>query len=115
VSWRLDPEAIATDAFTMTWAGLKAYTNPPWRRVLSQVHQQKADLILVAPVYYGKHMQKWYPTVLEMCRYFPLLIPQGRNLIQPTHPQSMPEVVPQLAVWSISGDDTKTSNFWRKL
>ena len=115
VSWRPDPEAIATDAFTMTWTGLKAYANPPWSlvgRVLSQVHQQKADLILVAPVWKA---QTWYPTVLEMCRDFPLLIPQGRNLIQPTLPQSMPEVVPQLAVWSISGDDTKTSNFRRKL
>ena len=39
VSWRPDPEAIATDAFTVTWTGLKAYANPPWSlvgRVLSQ-------------------------------------------------------------------------------
>ena len=94
VSWRPDPEAIATDAFTVTWTGLKAYANPPWSlvgRVLSQARQQGADLILVTPVW---KTQPWYPTVLEMCKDFPLLIPQGRNLIQPTHPQSMPDVVP---------------------
>ena len=71
-----------------------------------------ADLILVAPVW---KTQPWYPTVLEMCKDFPLLIPQGRNLIQPTHPQAMPDVVPQLAVWNISGDNTKSNNFRRKL
>ena len=40
VSWRPDPEAMATDAFTIAWTGLKAYANPPWSlvgRVLAQV------------------------------------------------------------------------------
>ena len=66
----------------------------------------------MAPVW---KTQPWYPTVLEMCKDFPLLIPQGRNLIKPTHPQSMLDVVPQLAVWNISGDNTKSNNFQRKL
>ena len=67
VSWRPDPEALlATDAFTVTWTGLKAYANPPWSlvgRVLSQARQQRADLILVAPVW---KTQPWYPNVQRL-------------------------------------------------
>ena len=38
VSWRPDPEAMATDAFTLTWTNMKAYANPPW----SSVHGSSA-------------------------------------------------------------------------
>ena len=67
VSWRPDPEVLATDAFTVHWVDLKAYANPPWSlvgRVLAQVSQQKADLILVSPVWKS---QPWYPKLLGMC------------------------------------------------
>ena len=33
----------------------------------------------------------------------------------PTYLQAMPDVIPQLAVWSISGNVTKSNNFRRKL
>ena len=29
VSWRPDPEVMATDAFMISWTGMKAYANPP--------------------------------------------------------------------------------------
>lgn len=57
---------MATDAFTIAWTGLKAYANPPWSlvgRVLAQVRQQKANLILVAPVW---KTQTWYPALLGL-------------------------------------------------
>ena len=38
VNWRPDPEARATDAFTVTWTGPKAYANPTWGLVLSLIH-----------------------------------------------------------------------------
>ena len=115
VSWKPDPETLATDAFTVNWKTWKAYANPPWSlvgRVLAQAQQQKADLVLVTPIW---RTQTWYPTILKMCRDFPRVIPPGFNLIQPTHPLAMPDVTPQLAVWSISGDDTKSTTFRRKL
>ena len=40
--------------FTLTWTSMKAYATPPWSlvgRVLAQAHQQKANLVLVAPVW----------------------------------------------------------------
>ena len=60
-SWRPDPMAEATDAFNQQWGNLKGYANPPWcliGRVLSQVKNQQAQVILVAPVWKG---QPWYP------------------------------------------------------
>ena len=115
VSWRPDPEAMATDAFTLDWKVMRAYANPPWSlvgRVLAQVQQQKADLVLVAPIWKA---QPSYPALLEMCKDFPLILPERANLIQPTHPLSMPEVFPRLAVWSISGVSTASKSFRRKL
>ena len=115
VSWRPDPEALSTDAFTLTWTNMKAYANPPWSligRVLAQTHQQKANLILVAPVW---KTQAWYPRILEMCSDYPRIIPRKHNLIQPSHALAMPHIVPQLAVWIISGDGTKSSSFRRRL
>ena len=55
-SWRPDPQALETDAFSMNWEGLKAYANPPWHlisRVLCQVREQAATIkiVLVAPVW----------------------------------------------------------------
>ena len=41
--------------------------------------------------------------------------PQRRDLLTDTHQDSLPEVVPQLAVWFIPGSATKTARFWREL
>ena len=115
VSWRPDPMAVATDAFTLDWAELRGYANPPWNligRVLAQTRLQRAELVLVAPVWKA---QGWYPVLLEMLVDFPLLIPQKEDLITATHQDSLPEVVPQLAMWAISGSATRTAKFQREL
>ena len=55
-SWRPDPLAEATDAFQQDWGPLKGFANPPWcliGRVLNQVMDQKAQVILVAPIWKG--------------------------------------------------------------
>jgi len=114
-SWRPDPMAMTTDAFTMDWAHVRGYANPPWsliRRVLTQTQQKQAELVLVAPVWKA---QVWYPVLLDMLVEIPLLIPQREDLIQPTHPVTLPEVMPQLAMWVISGKYTKTARFQKRL
>ena len=99
VSWRPDPEAMATDAFTLDWKQFRGYANPPWSlvgRVLSQVREQKAQLVLVAPVWKS---QIWYPTLLGMVIQEPLLLPASPELIQPTHRVNKPDISPTLAAW----------------
>ena len=115
VSWRPDPLAVTTNAFTIDWSEWKGYANPPWNligKVLSQTHKQQAELVLVAPVWKA---QPWYPVLLKMLIQIPLLIPPKEDLIQPTHEINRPEVTPQLAVWVISGNDTRSASFRKKL
>ena len=55
VSWRPDPEALHTDALAMDWAPFKGYAFPPFNlipAVLNKATQDKADIVLVAPIWY---------------------------------------------------------------
>ena len=73
VSWRPDPQALETDAFSMNWKGLKAYANPPWHlisRVLCQVRERAATIVLVAHVW---KTQAWYSLLLELLIETPLM------------------------------------------
>jgi hypothetical protein len=119
-SWRPDPEALATDAFTQDWNSLKGYANPPWgllNRVLAQTRLQEADLILVAPILVAPvwKAQTWYPALLGMLMDYPALIPPREDLMLGTSPVSQPATTPQLAVWPISGKDIVTTKFQKKL
>ena len=113
-SWRPDPLAEAVDAFQQDWSPLRGFANPPWcliGRVLNQVRLQRAQLVLVAPVWKG---QAWYPVLLEMLWEFPCLIAPAPDLIQrPTG--SWMEMVPQLAIWPVSGNDLLTATFQKRL
>ena len=59
VSWRPDPESVHLDALTMDWAPFKGYAFPLFNlipAVLTKVSQDKADIILVAPI---RPAQSW--------------------------------------------------------
>ena len=115
VSWRPDPQALETDAFSMNWKGLKAYANPPWHliiRVLCQVREQEATIVLVAPVW---KTRAWYSLLLKLMIGTPLRLPRTKNLIQPTHPVNCPDIQLHLAVWRISGQDSLQRDFRLRL
>lgn len=115
VSWRPDPEAVETDAFSLDWTQCQGFANPPWNlisKVLTQVRLQGAQVILVAPVW---RSQPWYPILLELLIMEPLLLPDTPDLIQPTHSVNIPEINPQLAAWNISGRSSQTKMFQRRL
>jgi len=102
-SWKPDPLAEAMDAFSQCWEQCRGYVNPPWcliGRVLSQVKSQQAQVILVAPVWRG---QPWYPVLLGMLYNFPQQLPQVSAIIQETSDLNQMDLLPQLAVWPVSG------------
>ncbi|XP_065890962.1 uncharacterized protein [Dysidea avara] len=114
-SWRPDPLAEATNAFSQRWETFKGFANPPWclvGRVLSQVQQQQAQVILVAPVWKG---QPWYPVLLEMLYDYPQQLPRTLSLFQQTSDASRMDLVPQLAVWPISGRSLEVETFQKQL
>ena len=75
-SWRPDPLAEATDAFTQDWSQFHGYANPPWCLLLwtlSKIQREKAKVLLIAPVW---RIQPWYPILLQLLCSIPRLLPR---------------------------------------
>ncbi|KAJ1087458.1 hypothetical protein NDU88_000629 [Pleurodeles waltl] len=117
-SWRLDPEATATDAFLQDWSLHLGYAFPPFNmipRVLSQVRRQRVGIALVTPLW---RAQAWFPLALELLCDFPLLIPHQLNLLLDPlgnpHPLMLSGQL-QLVAWKLSGDNGFCQVFQNKL
>ena len=115
VSWKPDPQAIATDAFLMNWRDFRGYAFPPFAlvgRCSQQVIAQNVDhLVLVAPVWPA---QPWYPVLLHLAVDKRLLFPVGPELlIKDNHAHPLTNL--QLAVWVLSASIIKHQVFREKL
>lgn len=58
VSWRSDPNAYATDAFTVDWSSMRGYAFPPFNlisRSLLKVKDDNATSLLVTPIWQAQH------------------------------------------------------------
>ena len=80
-SWKPDPLAVGSDAFTKIWTGEKAYAFPPFcliPRVLAKIQKEKAQIVLIAPAW---HTQAFYPMLLEMIVNNPILLPPQKDLL----------------------------------
>ena len=85
VSWRPDPQAVATDAFSIDWSQLKGYAFPPFNlipRTLMKVISDNANIVLVAPIWQTQH---WWPLLLQLAVQLPVLLP-APQLSYKTHP-----------------------------
>ena len=63
VSWRPEPEAVATDAFNVKWDFQLAYLFPPFcmiKRCLRKIQQDQAHCVLITPVWKSS---PWYPVI----------------------------------------------------
>jgi hypothetical protein len=115
VSWRPDPEAEATDAFTQNWSLIKGYAFPPFNlvgRCLAQMRDQKVEWLCIAtPIW---ETQPWYPLLLEMSGDYPQLLPAHPGLLtkgEEQHPLSHL----QLAGWLVSANPIRQWEFQSKL
>ena len=117
-SWKPDPGAAYTDAMTLDWSLLKGYVFPPFSLitpVLKKVSQDKADLVLVAPVWQA---QPWWPALLNLLIKNPVMIPNSKHLLRdPASPLRIHPMYPRLhlAVFHLSGNSTKQKGFQRTL
>ena len=97
ISWRPDPQAFQSDAFSVNRKHLKGYAFPPFNliaRVLDKVMMDKTDLVLVAPICQA---QPWRPLLLGMLVQQPVLLPSSSTLlIDPTDPQHIHPMFPRL-------------------
>ena len=115
-SWRLDPEATATDAFNQNWAQTRGFANPPRcliARCLSQIKRQMARIVIIIPQWAS---QPWYPIILGMLEDYPRILLAGEDLvILPTSQDFiMNQGVPELVAWPVSGNPSNHEEFlWR--
>ena len=118
VSWRPDPEAIGVDALVLRWTEWKGYAFPPFcliGKCLKKVREDKALLVLVAPVW---RSQPWYPALLELLIDFPLILPADPALLTDHSGKPHPLIATgqlQLAAWKLSGVDRLQREFQKKL
>ena len=116
-SWRPDPDAEATDAFTQNWALSRGFANPPWCLInccLCQVARQQARIVLLTLWW---STQSWFPVVLGMLEDHPHLLPDNPNLVSlPVgHQFILPQGVSQLIAWPISWNPSHHRAFLEKL
>ena len=93
VSWRPDPLAVHSDAFSMNWRDIQGYAFPPFAligRCLQQVRTQNVELLVPVAA------QTRYPLLLHLCTDLPLLFPTSPKLVTKNN-QSHPLANLQLA------------------
>jgi hypothetical protein len=110
VSRRPDPEAMAIDAFTLTWSKSFYYIFPPFsliNKILQKLEEDHGEAVLVAPIW---PTQTWWPSLLRMitgtCYKLPnpqkiLYLPQKPDKIHPLKKM-------KLGVFPISGRPWQT-------
>ena len=118
VSWRPDPQAVATDAFSIDWSQLKGYAFPPFNlipRTLMKVISNNANIVLVAPIWQTQH---WWPLLLQLVVQLPVLLPASPTLLQdPSNPKAIHPMYPRLrlAVSTISNNSAQQQAFRQEL
>ena len=118
VSWKPDPGAWQTDAFTVKWGSIMGCAFPPFcmiGRCLAKTIQELAELVIITPVW---QTQPWFPKVLTMLVDSPVLLPQIPALL--TSPTGSSHPLMQrgqlcLAAWRVSGKPGKPQAFQSRL
>jgi hypothetical protein len=115
-SWRPQPQALNTNAFSVNWKGLSGYLFPPFALIfqcLEKIRREKADVVFVCPVWTG---QAWFPVLLELACDVVFLLQQEPDLLTSALNEPHPLLASSalhLAVWRLSGDSCVTEAFRR--
>ena len=116
-SWKPDPQASQVNALIQNWTH-NSYAFPPFsliEAVLHKIHRECLTIMLIAPVWRG---QVWYPKLLEMLIYHPVLLPLEEDLLLSPlgacHPL-IQEGSLTLAAFRLSGDTALQKAFRARL
>jgi hypothetical protein len=118
VSYKPDPEALAIDAFHMSWKPYLAYCFPPFcliTRILQKVVEEKVTIAAVLPKW---PTQIWWSRMTRLLIRHPVLLPNTTTTIYLPHsPTTTHPMYPrlQLLFCLLSGDHSKTNEFQQKL
>ena len=102
VPWHPEPEAMAVNAFSLTWNNNYFYMLPPFSlvdRVLAKVKRVKTKAVIVVPDW---STQYWYPQLMQITSHEPLYFwPSAKNLILPRKLSENRPLHPKLQLMAI--------------
>ena len=106
MSWRPDPQSIATYALHQDWKNQFCYPFPPFSLigwVLRKVQKDQTKLIIVMPAW---QTQSWYSTLLKMAISNAFLLPKHQKIL--LNPEGKIHSLVQnstlrLVAWLVSG------------
>jgi hypothetical protein len=109
-----DHRAMAIDAFSISWEGLRAYAFPPIRLLAPVLQKIQLDqcyiLLLIAPAWPG---QALFPAILNLLVDFPRKLPNHRRLLSQKDGRmfhSKPQQV-HLHAWPLSSNLSRRKAF----
>jgi len=113
-SYKPDPNAKLVDAFSEHWGTNFSYVFPPFSilgAVLKKIMEEKADIILVAPLW---PTQFWFPKILQLLVDCPRLLPVTKTLL--TLPSDKSKIHPllqklHLTAFKLSGNRSKVEDY----
>lgn len=117
-SFKADPFAEFTDAFTLDWGKFECcYVFPPFSvisRCIGKIQKDRAQAIVVLPCW---NTQVWWPALLKILVDVPRILPKSKNLL------TLPHVDQEHPLWRkmtmiacrVSGDSSETKAFRVKL
>jgi hypothetical protein len=118
VSWRPDPNACFTDAFSVSWKDANFYMFPPFsiiHRVLRKILEDGTGGILIIPHWPA---QPWVPLLARVLLDRPLLLPRRPHLLSlPYKPQERHPLSSKLRILAcpVSGNTGKVKAFQQRL
>ena len=116
VSWKPDPYALCTDAFSIAWTRDTYYAFPPFSLigpVLKRLREEKTELLMVAPLW---PTASWFPALLRQICQDPVILPPN-SLTLPQDPQRHHPLGNRLVLagMKISGDPLRIKHYQMKL
>lgn len=83
VSWQMDPDAIAINAFTLNWSNLFFYSFPPFSvilKTLRKIISDRATGIIVVPLW---KTQPWFPLFYRLLISETIIFRPDENILIP--------------------------------
>ena len=116
VSWRPDPGACATDAFSISWANEFWYAFPPFSlvgRVLQKLVVDQATMMVIVPIW---PTRTWFSRALRLVVETPRILPRD-CLGLPQDPSLVHPLADKLRLVALilSGDPSMISAFRQRL
>jgi hypothetical protein len=114
VSWTLQPDAFAQNAFSLRWNLFRGYAFPPFSliaRCLAKVEKERAELVMICPLWPS---QPWYPLLLKMANDVPRVFRFRPDILlsydgQPHLLTNNNSLI--LSAWRLSGNDSSSKAF----